>query len=159
MDPDQLDYPTMVQDALRDVVRRVLAQVAEHGVPGEHHFFIAFRTADPGVVVPRFMRDLYPDETKIVLQHQFWDLDVDAEAFSVTLSFNGQRQRLTVPFAALTVFVDPAAEFMLRFDGGGEVLEGEEGATETEITLEAPRPRAVPDKQAEVLRFDPKRRK
>jgi hypothetical protein len=108
--------------------------------------------------MPRFLRDLYPEETKIVLQNQFWDLEVDAEAFSVTLAFNGQRQRLTVPFAALTVFVDPAAEFMLRFDGGG-ALEGEEGATETEITLEAPRPHAVPDKPAEVLRFDPKRRK
>jgi hypothetical protein len=159
LDPDRLDYPTFVQDALRDVVRRVLAQVAEHGVPGDHHFFIAFKTAHPGVGLPRFLRDLYPDETKIVLQNQFWDLDVDAEMFSVTLSFNGQRQRLTVPFSALTVFVDPAAEFMLRFDGAGGDLPEEAGATETEITLEAPGPRAVPDKPAEVLRFDPSRRK
>lgn len=162
MDPDQLDYPTIVQEALRDVVRRVLAQVAEHGVPGEHHFFIAFKTDHPGVVVPRFMRDLYPDQTKIVLQHQFWDLEVDAELFSVTLSFNGQRQRLTIPFSALTVFVDPAAEFMLRFDGAGGEFPEEAGATETEITLEAPGPRAVPaipDKPGEVLRFDPTRRK
>jgi uncharacterized protein len=160
LDPDRLDYPTIVQDALRDVVRRVLAQVAEHGLPGEHHFFIAFKTDHPGVVVPRFMRDLYPDQTKIVLQHQFWDLAVDSELFSVTLSFNGQRQRLTIPFAALTVFVDPAAEFMLRFDGAGGDFPEEAGATETEITLEAaPGPRAVPDKPGEVLRFDPSRRK
>jgi hypothetical protein len=159
LDPDRLDYPTFVQDALRDVVRRVLAQVAEHGVPGDHHFFIAFKTAHPGVGLPRFLRDLYPDETKIVLQNQFWDLAVDSEMFSVTLSFNGQRQRLTIPFSALTVFVDPAAEFMLRFDGAGGDLPEEAGATETEITLEAPGPRAVPDKPAEVLRFDPSRRK
>jgi hypothetical protein len=165
LDPDRLDYPTIVQEALRDVVRRVLAQVAEHGVPGEHHFFIAFKTDHPGVVVPRFMRDLYPDQTKIVLQHQFWDLEVDAELFSVTLSFNGQRQRLTIPFSALTVFVDPVAEFMLRFDGAGGDFPEEAGATETEITLEAPGPRAVPtvpavpDKPGEVLRFDPTRRK
>jgi hypothetical protein len=167
VDPDQLDYPTIVQEALRDVVRRVLAQVAEHGVPGEHHFFIAFRTEFPGVIVPRFLRDLYPEETKIVLQHQFWDLDVDAELFSVTLTFNGQRQRLTIPFAALTVFVDPAAEFMLRFDGAGSEFAEEADATETEITLEGPHkgPRAVPDlpsvpdKPGEVLRFDPTRRK
>ena len=159
MDPDRLDYPTFVQDALRDVVRRVLAQVAEHGVPGDHHFFIAFKTGHPGVGLPRFLRDLYPEETKIVLQNQFWDLAVDAEMFSVTLTFNGQRQRLTVPFSALTVFVDPAAEFMLRFDGAGDDLPEEAGATETEITLEAPGPRAVPAKPAEVLRFDPSRRK
>jgi hypothetical protein len=160
LDPDRLDYPTFVQDALRDVVRRVLAQVAEHGVPGDHHFFIAFKTDHPGVGLPRFLRDLYPDETKIVLQNQFWDLAVDTEMFSVTLSFNGQRQRLTIPFSALTVFVDPAAEFMLRFDGAGAELPEEEGAAETEVTLQAPPgPRAVPDKPAEVLRFDPSRRK
>ena len=72
VDSDWLDYPTIVQEALRDAVRRVLAQVAEHGMPGEHHFFLAFRTDHPGVIVPRFLRDLYPDEIKIVVQHQYW---------------------------------------------------------------------------------------
>src|SRR4051794_15470820 len=101
VDPDRLDYPKIVQEALRDVVRRVLQQVAEHGIPGEHHFLIAFHTEHPGVSVPRFLRELYPEEIKIIVQHQYWDLEADDEAFSVTLSFNGQRQRLTVPFEAL----------------------------------------------------------
>lgn len=163
MDPDRLDYPTIVQEALRDAVRRILAQVAEHGLPGEHHFFIAFNPDAPGVDVPRVLRDLYPDEVKIILQHQFWDLDVEAESFSVTLSFNGRRQRLTVPYAALTVFVDPAAEFMLRFDGlhgAHSTEEGDaEGAADDRIPVPLMGPRAVPNKPAEVLRFDPTRRK
>lgn len=167
MDSDWLDYPTIVQEALRDAVRRVLAQVAEHGLPGEHHFYIAFRTDHPGVIVPRFLRDLYPDQIKIVLQHQYWDLEVDEELFSITVSFNGQRQRLTVPFTALTFFVDPTVEFMLRFDGGVEPpteedmedLEAEEsGALESSVEP-VKGPRAVPNKPAEVLQFDPSRRK
>ena len=163
MDTDRIDYPGIVQEALRDSVRRVLAQVAENGMPGEHHFYIGFRTDHPGVTVPRFLRDLYPEEVKIVLQHQFWDLEVDEEFFSVTLTFNGQRQRLTVPFMALTAFVDPTAEFMLRFDGGvqdptDEDLEDED--EEREPRLEPVRgPRPVPNKPAEVLPFDPTRRK
>jgi hypothetical protein len=163
VDPDKLDYPTIVQEALRDAVRRVLAQVAEHGLPGEHHFFIGFHPDHPGVVVPRVLRDLYQDEVKIILQHQFWDLEVDEERFSVTLSFNGQRQRLTVPFAAMTVFLDPAAEFMLSFkQTGGEPADEADTALEAENAEEpaAPvGPRPVPDKPAEVLRFDPSRRK
>lgn len=163
MDPDRLDYPTIIQEALRDAVRRILAQVAEYGLPGEHHFFIGFNPDAPGVDVPRVLRDLYPDEVKIILQHQYWDLDVEAEGFSVTLSFNGHRQRLTVPYAALTVFVDPAAEFMLRFDGLGGVQAGQgeeaDGMADDRIPVPLMGPRAVPNKPAEILRFDPTRRK
>jgi hypothetical protein len=159
LDPDRLDYSSIVQDALRGAVRMVLAQVAEHGVPGDHHFFIAFKTGHPGVVVPRFLRDRYPDETKIVLQHQFWDLEVDAEMFSVTLTFNGQRQRLTVPFSALTVFVDPAAEFMLRFDGSSQPDDDEDDQRADIEPMPSEGPRLVPPKPGEVLRFDPTRRK
>lgn len=163
MDTDWLDYPAIVQEALRDAVRRILVQVAEDGLPGEHHFFIGFRPDDPGVEVPRMLRDLYPDEVKIILQHQYWDLDVEDERFSVTLSFNGQRQRLTVPFAAMTVFVDPAAEFMLRFDDPhavGGAADGEDSeASDDQIPTPLVGPRAVPNKPAEVLRFDPTRRK
>lgn len=99
------------------MVRRALAEVAENGLPGEHHFYVSFTTRAPGVSIPRFLFDLHPEEMTIVLQHQFWELEVDAEAFSVTLLFNGTRQRLTVPFAAVQAFADPAAEFGLRFDG------------------------------------------
>jgi uncharacterized protein len=169
VDPDRLDYPTIVKDALRSAVRRILAQVAEHGLPGEHHFFIGFHPDAAGAVVPRVLRDLYPEEVKIILQHQFWDLDVGEDEFSVTLSFNARRERLTVPFAALTVFVDPAAQFILRFDDsfaeGAEDMEEAEGdgASEGEPDARFPvpvmGPRAVPDKPGEVLRFDPTRRK
>src|SRR5262245_52106593 len=97
VDSERIDYPRIIQEALRDVVRRVLAQVAGHGLPGDHHFLVAFRTDHPGVRVPQFLRDMYPDEIKIMLQHQYWDLEVDEEAFSVTLSFSAARHRLTVP--------------------------------------------------------------
>jgi hypothetical protein len=157
VDMDRIDYPKIIQDALRDVVRRVLAQAAEQGIPGEHHFLIAFRTEHPGVVVPKFLRDMYPEEIKIILQHQYWDLEVDQEAFSVSLSFNAQRQRLIVPFAAVNAFVDPSVELVLRFEspGGapGEVNEEEQADVVEEPVPEVSRP------VAEVLRFDPSRRK
>ncbi len=100
---------------MRDVVRRVLADVAEQGLPGDHHFFIGFRTGHPGVVMPRSLRDLYPEEMSLILQHQFWNLAVDDDGFAVELTFSGRRQRLEIPFAALTMFADPAAELALRF--------------------------------------------
>ena len=115
MSSDSIDYQHLVEDALRDVVRRVLADVAEQGLPGDHHFYIGFRTGHPGVVMPRSLRDLYPEEMSLILQHQFWNLAVDDDGFAVELTFSGRRQRLEIPFAALTMFADPAAELALRF--------------------------------------------
>jgi hypothetical protein len=112
---DSIDYQRFVEDALRDAVRRLLAEVAAQGLPGEHHFYIGFHTGHPGVVMPRSLRDLYPEEMTLLLQHQFWNLEVDADGFAVELSFSGSRQRLAVPFAALTLFADRSAEFALRF--------------------------------------------
>ena len=159
MDTDRIDYPRIIQEALRDVVRRVLAQVAEHGLPGEHHFLIAFRTNHPGVRVPQFLRDMYPEEIKVMLQHQFWDLAVDEEMFSVTLSFNASRQRLIVPFAAVTAFVDPSVELVLRFEPPGQAA----AASPAPVPVAVPAPNAddreTPAHTAEVLRFDPSRRK
>ncbi len=131
-----LDYHAMVQRALRSVLRAALAEVAEEGLPEDHHFFIGFRTRDAGVAVPAFLRDRYPEETTIVLQNQFWDLEVDDEGFSVTLTFGGSREPLFVPWEAVTTFVDPPAEFALRFDlpEGGE----EEPAAEAESTPGSP---------------------
>jgi uncharacterized protein len=154
MDPDKIDYPTLLQDALRDAVRRVMEQVAEHGMPGEHHFYIGFRTDFPGVEAPRFLREQYPDEVTIILQHQFWGLEVTAEDFSVLLSFGGARQRVTVPFAALTAFADPSADFGLRFDAPGE----EEPAAEV-AAAPAEKPAAGPTRAGDVIRFDPSRRR
>ena len=116
MADDLLDYQELVREALRDVVRRCLEVVAEEGgLPGDHFFYVSFRSNFPGVRIPAFLRDSYPDEVTIILQHQFWDLEVDREAFSVSLNFNASRQRVTVPYEALTSFVDPSAEFGLRF--------------------------------------------
>jgi len=157
LDPDRIDYPRIVQDALRDAVRRVLEQAAEHGVPGEHQLYIAFRTQHPQAKVPPFLRDQYPEEVTIVLQHQYWDLEVTAEAFSVTLNFNAVRQRLTVPFAAMTAFFDPAAEFALRFEPNPGEAAATEAPAAAEPAPEAPRP--APAKPGEVIRFDPSRRK
>lgn len=115
---DALDYPGFLQDALRDMVRRVLAHVCEHGLPGEHHFYITFATEHPEVRVPPFLRDQYPEAIRIILQNQFWDLEVDETAFSVSLSFAATRHRLTVPFAALIEFQDPAANLGMAFEPG-----------------------------------------
>lgn len=112
-----LPYDHWTEDALRLVVIRALRFAANSGLPGEHHFFVSFRTDHPGCDVPKRLRAQYPQEMTIVLQHQFWDLKVDeaAQLFSVGLSFGGIPSVLTVPFAALTGFADPAVEFGLRF--------------------------------------------
>lgn len=153
MDPDRIDYAAILQDALRDAVRRVLAQVAEHGLPGEHHFYVGFRTDHPGVEMPGFLRAQHPKEINIVLQHQFWELEVTPEAFSVVLKFGGAFQRLTVPFAALTAFADPSADFGLRLGSPGEEVSAAETAAEEET------PGAAPDRPGDVIRFDPSRRR
>jgi uncharacterized protein len=158
MDPDKIDYSAILQDSLRDAVRRVLEQVAEHGLPGEHHFFIGFRTAFPGVEVPRFLRDQYPEEVTIILQHQFWGLEVTPDAFSVLLTFGGSRQRLLVPFAALTAFADPSADFGLRFDADASGRPPDESPAPPEPT-EAEEPAAGPERSGDVIRFDPSRRR
>jgi hypothetical protein len=112
-----LPYEAWTQAALRQVVVRALAYVAEHGLPGGHHFFIAFRTDHPNSVVPKRLSAQYPHEMTIVLQHQFWDLTVDEAAgeFSVGLSFGGVPTVVHVPFAAITGFTDPQARFGLQF--------------------------------------------
>jgi hypothetical protein len=138
---DTLDYAGFLQDALRDMVRRVLEHVAENGVPGEHHFYIGFRTAHPGVRMPAFLREQYPEEIRIILQKQFWELEVDEEAFSVSLNFAASRQRLTVPFAALTEFRDPIANLLLAFEpgrGAGIMIEPEAPEPEPEPPASAP---------------------
>jgi len=113
-----LDYDCLLQDALRGVVRDALAEVAARGFLGNHHFFIAFRTGHPGVDIPPYLRAQYPDEMTIVLQNQFSGLEVSQDAFSVTLGFNKVPARLTVPFAALTRFTDPPANFGLQLVSG-----------------------------------------
>lgn len=127
MNQRRLDYGRMISEALRHVAREALAYVADHGMPGEHHFFLSFRTRDERVHVPPFLRDQYPGEMTVVLQNQFWDLVVDDEGFSVTLAFAGSRQRVMVPWPSLTAFADPSAQLGLRFEPE-EGKPAEEGA-------------------------------
>ena len=115
MTDDSLRYDRMVESALRGVVRDALAEVATRGLPGEHHFYITFRSRAPDVAIPPYLAAQFPDEMTIVLQHQFWDLGVDDAGFWVTLSFKGKSERLQIPFAAVTAFADPSVNFALKF--------------------------------------------
>jgi uncharacterized protein len=111
-----IPYDEIVQEALRDVVGRVLREVEESGgLPGSHHFYITFKTKMPGVQIPKHLVERFPDEMTIVIQHRFWDLKVAEREFSVGLSFGGVPSTLLVPFAAVTDFVDPAVDFSLKF--------------------------------------------
>jgi hypothetical protein len=115
MAQDLFDYPTMVENALRGVVREALARTARDGLRGAHHFYLGFQTRAPGVVLPDHLLDKYPEEMTIVLQHQFWGLEVRDKDFSVTLSFQNRPKQLTIPFAAITTFADPSVNFGLQF--------------------------------------------
>jgi len=120
MAQDLFDYPTMVENALRGVVREALARTAREGLRGAHHFYVSFRTGAPGVGLPDDLLAKYPQEMTIVLQHQFWGLDVRDQDFSVTLTFQGRPEQLTIPFAAVTSFADPSVKFGLQFEPAGE---------------------------------------
>jgi uncharacterized protein len=116
-----IPYDEIVQDALRAVVGRVLREVERSGgLPGDHHFYITFKTRMPGVSIPKHLMERFPDEMTIVIQHRFWDLKVEEEEFSVGLSFGGVAAMLQVPFAAVTQFHDPAVEFALTFQANAE---------------------------------------
>lgn len=132
MAQDLIRYDLLAQDALRGVVRAVLADVAKNGLPGDHHFFIGFATTAPGVRISNRLRESYPEEMTVVMQHQFWDLEVTDTTFSISLSFNGVPERLVVPFSSIKGFLDPSVQFGLQFDPGtpveandaGEPIEG-----------------------------------
>ena len=113
---DLIRYDLLVQDALRGAVRKVMSEAAKEGLPGEHHFYITFRTHAPGVRLSTAMREQYPDVMTIILQHQFWDLSVTEHNFEVGLSFRNVPERLLVPFDAVTEFYDPSVQFGLKFE-------------------------------------------
>jgi uncharacterized protein len=144
---DILRYDKMVEAAWRGVVRQALHQVAMHGLPGAHHFYIGFRTNAPEVKLPDYLRAEYPTDMTVVLEHQFWDLEVGDEHFAVTLKFKGRAERLRVPFAAITSFMDPSVKFVLEFQTleaepaspppAAEAAPDEEGKTGQVVTLDA----------------------
>jgi hypothetical protein len=121
-----IDYESLAQDAMRGVVRAVLTRVAKSGLPGDHHFYIAFNTQAPGVIISKRLKEKYPEEMTIVLQHRFWDLLVGEERFEVKLTFDSIPERLAIPYRAVKVFFDPSVPYGLQFE-------------ESELTSEAAR--------------------
>ncbi|WP_413871829.1 SspB family protein [Albidovulum sp.] len=111
-----IDYGTLMHRAMRGLIHDVLEQVAREGLPGEHHFFITFDTRQPDVALADWLRERYPDEMTVVLQHWYEDLDVDETGFGITLNFGDSPERLYIPFDAIRTFVDPSVEFGLRFE-------------------------------------------
>jgi hypothetical protein len=132
MAQDLIRYDLLAQDALRGLVRKVLMDAAKFGLPGEHHFYISFDTRAPGVRISQRLREKYPDEMTIVLQHQFWDLLVTEHTFEVGLSFGSVPERLLVPFTAIKGFFDPSVQFGLQFE-----VVGQEQSTEKDTGVDS----------------------
>jgi hypothetical protein len=116
MATDHIRYDVLARDAMRNVLRRVLTDAAEHGLPGDHHFYITFHSKAEGVKISPRLLAQYPEEMTIVLQHQFWDMKVTEDRFEVGLSFGGVPERLVVPFKAIKSFLDPSVQFGLQFE-------------------------------------------
>ena len=169
-----MDYDRLYGDTLRKLVQTVLTRVAEEGLRGDRHFYISFRTNDAGVNIPGHLRTRYPDEMTIVLQNQFWDLTITDSLFEVTLSFNNLQEKLIIPFAAITSFVDPSVRFGLQCRGDKEpedattpqktpsrpqlataIREEEDAATTADQTEDD----ATDDATAEVIPLDSFRKK
>jgi hypothetical protein len=120
MPTDLIRYDLLVQEALKGVVRRVLLNAMREGIPGEHHFYLSFRTTEKGVRISQGLREKYPEEMTIVLQHQFWDLSVTEHNIEVGLSFSGVPEKLVIPFDAVSGFFDPSVQFGLKFEQSKE---------------------------------------
>ena len=164
MSKDKMRYDLLIQDAQRSLVRAALRRVIKEGLPGNHHFFISFRTDAPGVEMSDALRAQYPEEMTIVLQNQFWDLSVDEESFEVSLKFNQVMQPLHIPFRALTMFNDPAVQFQMQLQPMANA-----GATPVTSSRFTPEPSALPkpesprpqksDERGEVVSLDAFRKK
>jgi hypothetical protein len=155
--PDSLiPYDEIVQEALRAVVGRVLGEIEATGVlPGEHHFYITFKTGAAGVDIPRHLSERFPDEMTIVIQNRFWDLKVREDGFEVGLSFNQTPAKLSIPFAAITGFVDPAVNFALQFQA-----QADDNGVQAHEEAENDRPVAEPvEDGSNVVSVDFKRKK
>src|SRR3954454_10838494 len=173
MATDHIRYDVLARDALRGVLRRVLSDAAEHGLPGEHHFFITFVSTAEGVKLSPRLLAQYPEEMTGILQHQFWDLVVTEDRFEVGLSFGGIPERLVVPFNSIKSFFDPSVQFGLQFDPSEAVSEAPAAnlPAVTSSALPVPPPPsaspapehhdepAKPSEGAEVVRLDRFRKK
>lgn len=124
-----INYDNLIKESLRQVVKKSLLHVEEHGLSGEQHFYITFRTNHPDVVIPHFLYDEYPEELTIVLQNQFWNLKVGDKFFSVSLSFNSKIENIRLPFDSLLEFADPSEDFVLQFEPAYDLEEDDLGLT------------------------------
>ncbi|MDR3469245.1 MAG: ClpXP protease specificity-enhancing factor SspB [Xanthobacteraceae bacterium] len=170
MPTDHIRYDVLTRDALRGVLRQVLADAAAHGLPGDHHFYITFLSKAEGVKLSPRLLAQYPEEMTIILQHQFWDLVVTEDRFEVGLSFGGTPERLVVPFSAIKGFFDPSVQFGLQFESPeAEAASGETPVAPAEATAsetaeagpdaDAPKDAPKPSEGAEVVRLDRFRKK
>jgi hypothetical protein len=167
---DHIRYDVLAREAMRGVLRQVLADAAKQGLPGDHHFYITFMTRADGVKISSRLMAQYPEEMTVILQHQFWDLVVTEDHFEVGLSFGGVPERLTIPFAAIRSFLDPSVQFGLQFEAGDNAApaNAKEPAspTETPAATESDSAEASADGEAEkkpegaeVVRLDRFRKK
>jgi hypothetical protein len=143
-----IDYGNLMHRAMRGLIQTVLQDVADHGLPGNHHFFITFDTRHPDVAIAQWLRERYPEEMTIVIQHWYAGLEVTEAGFSITLNFNNAPEPLVVPFDAVRTFVDPSVEFGLRFETQSD-SEADDDEAEPEDE-----PPEHPPHQAEVVRLD-----
>lgn len=157
---DTLDYGSLMHRAMRGLIFNVLEQVRDHGLPGNHHFFITFDTTHPDVQLADWLKDRYPEEMTVVIQHWFDNLEVREDGFSITLNFGDQPEPIQIPFDAIQTFVDPSVEFGLRFENQDtDEIEEEAEANETEPSAEATETSdAEPRQEAEVVSLDQFRR-
>ena len=154
---DEMHYEQLAQDALRGVIRSALERAAlPEGIPGAHHFYVTFKTRAPGVSVPPDILAKYPDEMTVVLQHQYWDLKVEADRFSVMLKFGGMPKVLSMPYTAVTRFYDPSVQFLLQFEMPVMV---EEAAVEEPGTTDDAPPPPTGDDGPKVVSLDQFRKK
>ena len=157
---DTLDYGSLMHRAMRGLIFNVLEQVRDHGLPGNHHFFITFDTTHPDVQLADWLSDRYPEEMTVVIQHWFDNLEVRDDGFSITLNFGDQPEPIQIPFDAIQTFVDPSVEFGLRFENQDmDEIEEEAEADETAPSAEATETSdAEPRQEAEVVSLDQFRR-
>ena len=168
MSEDMMDYQSLVERAMKGVVREALLKVGKDGLPGDHHLYITFRTQDEGVEITDRLKSQYPEEMTIVLQYQFWGLEISEDAFEITLSFSGTNERLYIPFDAVVGFADPSVNFGLQFKAAdtdlGEIGPGEMQDIEETEDRDAPAESDKDDsdgeqKTGEVVALDAFRKK
>jgi hypothetical protein len=162
---DLIRYDVLYQEALLGLVKKVLNEVAQAGLPGEHHFYVTFDTRAPGVRISSRLKNEYPAEMTVVMQHQFWDLTVGDSSFEVGLSFKGVPERLVVPFRAIKSFMDPHASFQVKFEvqaeaaDAAEIIEDAAPSPEAAVAVPALKPAASAEGAADVVSLDAFRKK